>query len=141
MRSRLLLILAVFLVILALSLVWVRDRYGHIDPKQVYSEARLADLIEQSNAGDARASWRLYLYYSFVRYMPAEREKWLTAGANAGDRRAIYSLAMFYANIDSQRMDLDKASHWADVIEKYDAEDAKSVRREIERVRRDQSSK
>lgn len=141
MRRRLLLISTGLLVITSLALVWVRDRYGHVDPKQVYSQAEHADLVRRASGGDAKASWRLYLYYSFVRYSPAEREKWLKYGANAGDDRAIYSLAMFYANMDSQRMDLDKASYWADVLERYDAEEAKGVRREIERVRRAQGAK
>lgn len=140
MRSRLLLIAAGVIVVFTLSLVWVRDRYGHVNPKQVYSQAERAELIERANAGDAKASWRLYLYYSFVRYTPEQREKWLMVGANAGDDRAIYSLAMFYANVDSQLMDLEKASHWADVLEKHDAEEAKSVRREIERVRSGQTA-
>jgi hypothetical protein len=135
MQRRLLLIAIVLIVVSAVSVLWIKNRYGHINPKQVYSEAERTELIMRANAGDAKASWRLYLYYSFVRYDPEQREKWLLVGANAGDERAVYSLAMFYANVDSQRMDLEKASKWADVLENYDAEEAKGVRREIERVR------
>jgi hypothetical protein len=135
MQRRLLLTAIVLVFASAVGVLWIKDHYGHINPKQVYSEAERTELIRRANAGDVKASWRLYLYYSFVRYDPDQREKWLLAGADAGDERAVYTLAMFYANVDSQRMDLKKASQWADVLEKYDAEEAKGVRLEIERVR------
>lgn len=141
MRSRLLLVTTGLIVIAALALIWARHHYEYVDPKQVYSETERAELIERADAGDTKASWRLYLYYSFVRYAPEQREKWLTVGAKAGDDRAIYSLAMLYANMDSQRMDLEKASRWADVLEKQDAEGARDVRRSIDRARGDQASK
>ncbi len=138
MRSRLLLISVVFILIAAIGYIWAQNRYGHIDPKEIYSKEERAELALQADRGDARASWRLYLYYSAIEKNPKQREKWLLVGANLGDDRSIYSLAMLYANVDSQLLDLQKATHWANVLAQYDAEEAESVMQEIEFVRRTQ---
>ena len=67
-------------------------------------------------------------------------EKWLEVGANKDDARSIYTLAFFYTTTQPPYRNLNKATGWADVLEKHNSEEAKEIRREIERVRKQQSS-
>jgi TPR repeat protein len=139
MRNRLLLI-AVLSILLIAAGFWLRDRYGYVNPRRIYTEAERAELIEHANEGDLQSSWRLYTYYSFVDYSPKEMERWLTIGASKGDVRSIYSLAFFYVSDDSVDKDFVKAEYWADVLAEHDEKKAHEIRREIERVRREEKS-
>ncbi len=136
MRNRLLLI-AVFFALLISAGFWLRDHYGYVNPRRIYTETERAELVKHANEGDVQSSWRLYEYYSFVDYSPKEMERWLTIGANKGDIRSIYSLAFFYVSDDSVDKDFVKAEHWANVLDEHDEKKADEIRREIERVRRE----
>jgi hypothetical protein len=135
MRKRLLLIgLPLILVALAV-LLWARDRYAFVSPHTTYSDAELQKMFVSADNGDLEASWRLHNYYAFVAHSPKDMEKWLQVGAKRNDERSIYTLAFFYATAEAPYRNLEKASYWADNLEKIDPEEAKVIRREIERVR------
>ena len=136
MRKRLLLTLLVLAVTALAVLLWARGRYAFVSPHTSYSDAELNEMAASAKNGDLEASWKLHNYYAFVKHSPKDVEKWLEVGAIKNDKRSIYTLAFFYASADPPYQNLEKATQWTSILEKHDPDGAKTMRREIERVRK-----
>jgi TPR repeat protein len=76
--------------------------------------AQLKDFSAKGEEGSADAAFRLYLYYSQIKWDQASALRWLRKAADLGLTNAQLALAKVYSGeFDARQRDPEKAEYWS----------------------------
>ena len=98
----------------------------------ILSPDEITELTEKANAGDSKASVRLYFYYELVVQTDyANTTRWLVQAAEQGDVSAQYNLGLTYWADDCYK-NIELAKYWFGLAADKGHLRAKERLREIE---------
>jgi TPR repeat protein len=111
--------LNVFCVLLAAGIVFsitgcdTTQRVIPINSSLQLTSQQIIDFANKAQAGDDVAAFRLYLYYSVIKYDRTTAIKWASMSAACGNTSAQYAMGMFYnGEIYPDLTDTNKSLYW-----------------------------